>query len=50
MKNNGKLKKQKRCQTYKQQKDYLKWTYKPIHISQKTFGNDLAARRKKKVT
>ena len=50
MKNNGKLKKQKRCKTYKQQKDYLKWTSKRSHISQKTFGNDLAAIRKNKVT
>ena len=50
MLNNGKLKKQKQCKTYKQQKNYLKWTSKPSYISQKIFGNDLAAIRKNKVT
>ena len=31
-------------------KDYLKWTSKPSYISQKMFGSDLVAIRKRKVT
>ena len=32
------------------EKDSLKWTFKPSYMSQKTFGNDLIAIRKSKVT
>ena len=32
------------------EKDSLKWTSKPSYMSQKTFGNDLIAIRKNKVT
>ena len=49
-KNNGKIKKQNRCKTCKQQKRLLKWSSKPSYVSQKIFGNDLVEISKNKVT
>ena len=52
-KNNGKLEKQNRCKTLKQQKRqiffYLKWASKSSYMTHKKFDNDLVAISKSKV-